>query len=166
MLMGEVCELYLRIGVSLGGDSVKSCADKIVLKRGDNALRSEHHTGDGLADDGIQRDENGERNKRPEAAGHGVDALFAVELLHLLIELLGVAFMAALKLLKLGLDTGLAHHALLALGHERGKDKVDDQCEEDDGDAVVASKLIELDHQPCKRFSDYRPHSNSLNVCR
>ena len=129
-------------------------------------LGEHHEVGDGLADDGIQRDEDGERNKRPEAAGHGVDALFAVELLHLLIELLGVAFMAALKLLKLGLDTGLAHHALLALGHERGKDKVDDQCEEDDGDSVVASKLIELDHQPCKRFSDYRPHSNSLNVCR
>ena len=51
--------------------------------------------GDGLADDGVQSNQDGKGQKAPEAAAHGIDAFLFVELLHFLLEL-GLVFGIAL----------------------------------------------------------------------
>ena len=106
MLVGQVGQLDLHIGVRLRGDRIEALRHKVVLKGGHNVLRGEHHAGDGLADNAVQRNQDGEGNKGPQAAGHGVDAFLAVEVLHLLIQLLGVALVPPLQLLNTGLETG------------------------------------------------------------
>ena len=58
-------------------------------------LGEHHEVGDGLADDGIQGDQDGEWDQAPEAAAHGIDAFLFVELLHFLLEL-GLVFGIAL----------------------------------------------------------------------
>ena len=156
--MGQLCKLNFKICVGLLGNYIEPLAHKIVLQGGDKILGHKHHAAQGLADDAVQGDEDGEGNEGPEAAGHGIDALFPVELLHLGVELLGVALVAALQLLDFGLEPGGAHHALLALGHKGGENKVDRQSEENNGHTIAAGQLIELDHEPGKGFSDCCPH--------
>ena len=158
VLMGKVGELYFKVRVGLGRGDVKPRLDEVVLHRVHDLLRDEHHPRHRLTDDAVERDEDGEGDKGPQTAGHGVRAVFLVQLLHLLIELLGVALMPALELLHLGLEARGAHHAFLALSHEGRQDKVDDKGEEYDGYAVIAGQLIELDHKPCEGLSDCCPH--------
>ena len=158
----QLRELYLKVSVGLGGDGVQSRVDKIGLDSVHNVLRDKHHARERLTDDAVKGDEDGERNEGPQTAGHGVGAVLLVELLHLLVELLGVPLVSALDLLDLGLKTGGAHHALLALRHERGQNEVDDESEEYDGHTVIAGQLIELDHEPRKGLSNCCPHSFSL----
>ena len=146
--MVELGKLNLQIGAGAAADLAhEALADKVVLQDLYKLLRHKHHAAQGLADDGVQRDQDGEGNQRPEAAGHGVDALFLVQLLHLGVELLLVALMPLLQLLNLGLEAGGAHHALLALGHEGSHDEVDGQGEKDQCQAVVAGQVVEPDHQ-------------------
>ena len=49
-------------------------------------LPQHHEVRDGLADDGVERDQNGQGQKAPQASAHGVEALFLVELLHFLLH--------------------------------------------------------------------------------
>ena len=158
VLVGNVGQLDLHIGIGLGRDGVPALIHKKVLQGGDHIFRHKHHAGQRLADDAVERDQDGEGNERPDAAGHGVDALFLVQLLHLLIQLLGVALMAALKLLNPGLDESGVHHALLALGHEGGHQQVDQEREDDNGHAVAAGQLIELDQRPGENFANKFAH--------
>ena len=59
--------------------------------RVDHALhgrgREHHEARDGLTDDGIQGNEDGEGQEAPQAAAHGVDAFLCVEPLQLLVHL-------------------------------------------------------------------------------
>ena len=158
VLVGNVRQLYLKVGVGLGGDGVPALSHKVVLQSGDHFLGYEHHAGQGLADNAVERYQDGEGYERPEAAGHGVDPLFPVQLLHLLVQLLGVALVAALQLLDLRREAGRAHHALLALGHERGHEQVDHEGKENDGHAVVAGKFIELYQRPGKYLANKFAH--------
>ena len=158
VLVHDVGELDLEIGVRSRRGGVPALLGEEGLNGFEHAVLDEHHAGEGLTDDGIKRDQEGERDQRPEAAGHRVDALFAVELLHLLIELLLVALVAALQLLQLGLQAGLAHHALLALGLEGREDQVDDEREEQDRRAVVPGQIIQPDKQPRKGPGNDCPH--------
>ena len=148
MLVGDVGELYLSICIGTGGYYIPAVGDKEVAQRGDDLVRNEHHAGERLTDNAVQRYQDGERDKGPDAAAHGVDALFTVQLLHLLIEFLGIALMASLQLLYLRLDTGSAHHALLALCHEGEHDEVYEKREEDYGKTVVSGHFINLQQRP------------------
>ena len=107
-----------------------------------------HHAGKRLADDAVKRDQDGEGYQRPEAAGHGAYALLLIELHDLLLVLLLIAVALFLQLLELGLDTGGAHHALFALGHEGHQNEIDDQSEEDYGNAIAVRPVIEDIQQP------------------
>ena len=158
MLMHDVGELDLEIGVRSRGSGVPALLGEEGPNGVKHAVRCKHHAGEGLTDDGIKCDQEGKRDQRPEAAGHRVDALFAVKLLHLLIEFLLVALVAALQLLNLGLQAGLAHHALLALGLEGREDQVDDEREEQDRRAVVPRQVIQPDKQPREGPGNDCPH--------
>ena len=127
---------------------VPSLSHHVLLQGVNDFLTGEHHSGDGAADNAVQCDEDGEGNEGPETAGHGVDALFLIQLLDLCIELLGVTLVSSLQLLQSGLDAGCTHHALLALCHEGGHEQVDNQCEEQDGKAIAAGSLVDLDQRP------------------
>ena len=143
VLVRELCQLDLDItGAAAGG-----LHGKVFAQRGDNVGAREHHARDRLADDAVQGDQDREGDQRPQAAGHRVDALLAVELLHLGVELLGVALMLFLQLLDARLQAGGTHHALFALGVERREDQVHDQGKEDDSPAIAAGQVIEPDHQ-------------------
>ena len=112
-----------------------------------NALRAyAHHLLQRLANDTVQCDDDRERKQAPEAAGHGVDALFTVKLGDLLLILFLVIGILFLQRLHLGLETGGAHHALLALCHERQKNEVNYESKEDDGNTVVLSPIVQELH--------------------
>ena len=58
-------------------------------------LGEHHEVGDGLTDDRVQRHQNRQGEKAPEASAHGIDAFLFVELLHFLLKL-GLVFGIAL----------------------------------------------------------------------
>ena len=132
VLMGKLGQLDFGIGVGTLRNGVKALFHKEILQCGDKIVRYEHHAGHGHADDAVQGDQNRERDQGPQAAGHGVHALFPVQLLHFGIQLLLVPFVAALQFLDLRLQAGGTHHALLALRHEGGEDQVHREGKEDD----------------------------------
>ena len=164
MGVGDLGELYLNIAVGLLRDDIPALLDEEVLQGVNDLLRDEHHPRQRTADDAVKCDKDGERDQGPEAAGHGVDALFAVQLLHFGIELLGVALVPLLKLLDPGLQARGTHHALLALRHERRHEEVYKKREEHDGEAVAAGKLIEFDQRPGKDLANKFAHGNLLVV--
>lgn len=102
MGVGDLGERYLDVAVCLLRDDIPALLDEEVLQGVNDLLRDEHHPRQRTADDAVKCDKDGERDQGPEAAGHGVDALFAVQLLHFGIELLGVALVPLLKLLDPG----------------------------------------------------------------
>ena len=114
-----------------------------------------HHGGQREADGAVQRDQDGERDQRPQAAGHGVHALFLVELVHLLLIALLVVAEFLFQLLEPGGHAGGAHHALLALELEGQHDELHHERKENDRDAVVACPVVQLQHQPAKGFCDH-----------
>ena len=117
-------------------------------------LTQHHEVGDGLADDGVQGQQNGEGQQAPQAAGHGVDPLLGVELLHLL-GLLGlVVGVFLLDFLKPAGHAAHAHHALLGLHLEGQHNQLDHQGKEDDGHGVGARQVIKEPDQPGEGDTD------------
>ena len=118
-------------------------------------LLGEHHeVGDGLTDDGVQRDQNGQGQKAPQTAAHGVDPLLGIELLHLLAHFRLVVGVLLLNLLHPAGHPAHAHHALLGFHLQRQQNQLEHQGEEDDGHAVRAGELIEHADQPGKGDTD------------
>ena len=74
-----------------------------------------HEVDNGLPDDIVQGHQNGQGQKAPQAAAHGIEALFLVELLHLLLHLQLVVGVFLLDLLHLAGHAAHPHHALLGL---------------------------------------------------
>ena len=151
--MDQVGDLDLLIGgfrlcdiARIGRDPVGQLRDCFRAKA--------HHLRQRLTDDAVERDQDRERDQAPEAAGHRVDLLLPVELGHLLIELLLVSLVPALKLRDPRLKAAGAHHALLALGHERKQNQVHDDAEEDDRPTVAAGQIVECFEQPGKGCSN------------
>ena len=113
-----------------------------------DVLGEQHEAAERLADDGIERDEDGEGQEAPEAAAHGVHALLRVEELHLLIHALGIVGVFRLDLFHLGLEEIHAHHALFRLHLEGQRDELHDEREEHQRPAVGAGQLIEGAQDP------------------
>ena len=119
-----------------------------------HVLAQHHEVGDGLADDGVQSQQDGEGEQAPQAPGHGVDPLLGVELLHFL-GLFGlVVGVLFLDLLHPAGHAAHAHHALLGFHLEGQHDELDDQRKEDDGHAVGARQVIEEPDQPREGDTD------------
>ena len=113
-----------------------------------------HEVDDGLPDDIVQGHQNGQRQKAPQAPAHGVDALFLVELLHLLIHFYAVIGVLFLDLLHFPGHPIHADHALLRLHLEGQQDQLDDQGEQDQRYAVRAGQIVKQADQPCERCTD------------
>ena len=113
-----------------------------------------HEVDDGFPDDIVQGHQNGQRQKAPQAPAHGVDALFLVELLHLLVHLDAVIGVLFLDLLHLPGHPVHADHALLGLHLEGQQDQLDDQREQDQGHAVGPCQVVKQTDQPCERCTD------------
>ena len=103
--------------------------------------------GDGLADDGVQGQKDGQGDEAPQAAAHGADALFGIELLHLFTHLGLVVGVLFLDLLNFAVHTAHADHALLGLHLEWQQNQLDDQSEQDDGNTVRARQVIKQAQQ-------------------
>ena len=58
-----------------------------------------HEIDDGLTDDVVQSDEDGQGKEAPQAAAHGIDALLSIELLQLFLLLSGIVGVLLLNLL-------------------------------------------------------------------
>ena len=103
--------------------------------------------GQGLTDDAVQGDQNGQGQEGPEAAAGGLDPFLLIELL----QLNGVAFpVSAVLLLDKLLLVGQAvhgHHALAALQEEGEEDDTDHQGEQQQGNAVAVGHIIEQQQQ-------------------
>ena len=152
--MDQVGDLDLLIGGLCLRDIARVGRDPVGQLR-DGVRAQAHHLRQRLTDNAVERDQDDrEGDQRPQAAGHRVDLLFPIELGHLFIELLLVSLVPALKLCDPRLKAAGAHHALLALGHERKQNQVHDDAEEDDRPTVAAGQLIECFEQPGKGCSN------------
>ena len=97
---------------------------------------------------------NGQGQKAPQTAAHGVDPLLGIELLHLLAHFRLVVGVLLLNLLHPAGHPAHAHHALLGFHLQRQQNQLEHQGEEDDGHAVRAGELIEHADQPGKGDTD------------
>ena len=113
-----------------------------------NVGLEQHEAAEGLTNDGIERDENGEGQETPEASAHGVHALLGIEHLHLFVHALGIVGRFRLDLFHLGLEEIHAHHALFRLHLEGQRDELHDDREEHESPAVGAGQLIEGAQDP------------------
>ena len=150
VLVDEIGDLNLRIGggaAGFGGDIARVLRDPVGEAR-DRVGAEHHHLAQRLTDDGIEREQERERDQRPETAGHGADALFLIELHRLLLQTLLVLGVLLLQSLHFRVESGGAHHALLALGHEGEENDVHQDAEENDGNAIILRKLIEELQRP------------------
>ena len=143
VFMGKLSQRDLTVGAGTGGSLVQAGGGKVLLDCRYHIVGQSHHTGDGLTDDAVERNEDGERDQCPDTSGCRIDLFFPVELGHGLVHLFRVAFVSALDLLDLRLKTAGAHHALFALRHEGSKNKVDHESKQDHGDAVITGYLIQ-----------------------
>ena len=116
----------------------------------DHVLGHVHQVDQGLPDDGVQGDEQHQGDHGPQAAAHGVDMLPLIELLDLQIIALPVLAILLLQLLHLSGEHGGLDHALLALQGHREQNDLDDNGEQDQGQAVAVQKVIEKQQQPGK----------------
>ena len=135
-------DLLIGAGSCRTGSGIEPGVDQILLQNIDEFFSHKHHTGQGLADNAVQGNQDRERDQGPDAAGHRVDSLFLVELLHLLIQLLLIPFVPPLQLLDLRLDTRGAHHAAFTLRHKRSQHQVDHKSKEDNRPAVVSGDVV------------------------
>ena len=99
----------------------------------------------------VQGHQNGQGQKAPQAAAHGIEALFLVELLHLLLHLQLVVGVFLLDLLHLAGHAAHPHHALLGLHLKGQQDQLDDQREQDQGHAVGPCQVVKQPQQGRKR---------------
>ena len=115
-----------------------------------NIVGEHHQMGDGLAHNGIQSQQNGQRQEAPEAAAHGADALLLIELLHFFLHfdlVIGVLF---LNLLDFAIHPVHPHHTLLGFQLEGQQDELQHHSKEDDGHAIRAGQIIKKTDQPGK----------------
>ena len=102
-----------------------------------------HHILDRLADDLVQWDDHDQGDQRPQAAaGHG-NVFVLIELLDRFLIGFFVISVFELQQLDLRRDTRHFHHALLALGTGRIKNQLQDQGEQDEGQAVVCCPVVQ-----------------------
>ncbi|MPM21083.1 hypothetical protein SDC9_67526 [bioreactor metagenome] len=116
--------------------------------------------GDGLADNGVQRDEEEHGQHAPQAAAHGADPLLGIQLLRLLLLLCRVIGVFFLNLLHLSAHAVHADHALFALHLERQQHQLDDQREENQGQTIGAGHIVKQPQKGGKRDTDVISHGS------
>ena len=133
------------------GAHVHAHAGDFFHKLLNNVIGEHHQMGDGLAHNGIKGQQNRQRQEAPEAAAHGVDTLFCIELLHLLLHLHLIVGVLLLDLLDFAIHPVHAHHALLGFHLEGQHNELQHHGKEDDGHAVRAGQCVKQADQPGKR---------------
>ena len=108
----------------------------------------------GITDDLIQRDQDQQGNKAPQAAAEHGGTLTLVQRLDLLLLLCGIILVLVLQLLDQRGDAGHFHHAALALCAEGQQDQLDDDGEQDQSQAVVGGEPVQQIHDPAKGSVD------------
>ena len=106
-----------------------------------------HEVDNGLPDDIVQGHQDGQGQEAPQAAAHGIEALFLIELLHLLLHLQLIVGILFLDLLHLAGHPAHPQHALLGLDLEGQQDQLDDQREQDQRHAVGPRQVVKQPHQ-------------------
>ena len=153
--MDELCQIDLLIGSSLTA-GFRHIAQRHG-QRGDlldHGLGQAHEVAQRGTNDVVQSDQDGERDKGPQAAGHGIHTLTGVELRHLLLLLFLVVGIPGLDILDLALHTVHAEHALLALELEGQQHQLHQQGEQDQRHAVGPGPCVEQAGQPRERYAD------------
>ena len=123
------------------------------------------HVGQRLADDVIEREQNEQRDERPEAAARGRDALLFIEGHQLLLILLLVVAIFGFERLGQRRQARHLQHALLALDGQRQQNDLDDQREQDQRQAIVARELVEPLEQIAERDADNVRQAHAI-LCR
>ena len=113
-----------------------------------------HQVAQGLTDDGVQGDKDGEGQEGPQTAGHGIHALPGIQVRHLRLLTLLVVGVAGLDLLDLALHTAHAQHTLFALELEGQDHQLHHQGEEDQRQAVRPGQRIKHTGQPGEGHTD------------
>ena len=113
-----------------------------------------HHVRDRLTDDVVKRQQDEERNERPQAAAAHGHALFLVHLLDGQLVFLLVVAVFGLKGLDLRRQTGHLEHTLLALDRHRQQHQLDDQREQNQRQTVVVGEGIQPVEQIAERDAD------------
>ena len=112
------------------------------------------HIRDRLTDDVVKREENQQRDERPEAAASHRDALFLIHLLDGHLGFLAVVAVFCLDGTGQRGKTGHFEHALFALDAHRKQNELDDQREQNQRHAVVAREDIQPVEQIAERDAD------------
>ena len=123
------------------------------------------HVGQRLADDVVEREQNEQRDERPEAAARGRDALLFIEGHQLLLILLLVVAIFGFERLGQRRQARHLQHALLALDGQRQQNDLDDQREQDQRQAIVARELVEPLKQIAERDADNVRQAHAI-LCR
>ena len=110
-----------------------------------------HQVGQGLADNGVQGEEDKHGQHAPKAAAHGVDLFPLVELLNLQIVLVPVIAVHFLELLHLAVEHVHLDHGPLGLDGQGEQNDLDQHGEENQGHAVVVKELVKEHQDPYKR---------------
>ena len=128
------------------------------LQEGDDGLGDGagvvHHVRDRLTDDVVKRQQDEERNERPQAAAAHGYALFLVHLLDGQLVFLLVVAVFGLKGLDLRRQAGHFEHALLALDRHRQQHQLDDQRKQDQRQTVAVGEGIQPVEQIAERDAD------------
>ena len=113
-----------------------------------------HHVRDRLTDDVVKRQQDDERDERPQAAAAHRHALFLVHLLDGQLVFLLVVAVFGLEGFDLRRQTGHFKHALLALDRHRQQHQLDDQREQNQCQTVVVGEGIQPVEQIAERDTD------------
>ena len=128
------------------------------LQEGDDGLGDGagvvHHVRDRLTDDVVKRQQDEERNERPQAAAAHGHAFFLVHLLDGQLVFLLVVAVFGLKGLDLRRQTGHLEHTLLALDRHRQQHQLDDQRKQDQRQTVAVGEGIQPVEQIAERDAD------------
>ena len=128
------------------------------LQEGDDGLGDGagvvHHVRDRLTDDVVKRQQDEERNERPQAAAAHGHAFFLVHLLDSHLVFLLVVAVFGLKGLDLRRQTGHLEHTLLALDRHRQQHQLDDQREQNQRQTVAVGEGIQPVEQIAERDAD------------
>ena len=121
------------------------------------------HVHQGLADNGVQGDQDQHGYKAPQAAAAHGNAFLLVQLLHGLALPCLVVRVLALDLLHLGGEPGHLHHALLGLGGDGQEHELHQHGKQDQGHAVAVCQLVQQLHQVTERHLDNVGKTKSEN---
>ena len=162
ILVDQFHQSDLAIGSELGhaildggnGGDVSTGGCDLVDQRQGHILLDGHEVGNGLTQNGVQSDQDGQGDHGPQAAAHGVDALFLIKLLDFLVGFCLVVGILFPDLIHLTGHAVHADHVALGLHLEGQHNQLDHNGKQNDRQTVRACQIVKQSDQSRKRHAN------------